>query len=56
MTLAGQKLGEHKQVQLVARIANSGQANAGKGDLEGRLEPVKVGSRNLKLVIDRELP
>lgn len=56
MTLAGQKLSDHKQVQLVARIANSGQANAGKGDLEGRLEPVKVGSRNLKLVIDRELP
>ncbi|NWG86598.1 MAG: c-type cytochrome biogenesis protein CcmI [Hydrogenophilaceae bacterium] len=54
--LGDAKLSDHKQVQLVARIANSGQPNAGKGDLEGRLESVKVGSRNIKLVIDREMP
>lgn len=56
MALGGAKLSEHKQVQLVARVANSGQPTAAPGDLEGRIERVAVGSRNLKLVIDRELP
>lgn len=56
MTLGGQSLADHKQVQLVARIANSGQPNASKGDLEGRLESVKLGSSKVRLVIDRELP
>lgn len=56
MTLGGAKLSDHKQVRLVARVANSGQPTAAPGDLEGRIEKAAVGSRNLKLVIDRELP
>lgn len=55
MALGGAKLSEHKQVRLVARVANAGQPAAAPGDLEGRVEKVAVGSRNVKLVIDREL-
>lgn len=55
MALGGAKLSDHKQVQLVARVANSGQPAAAPGDLEGRIEKVAVGSRKLKLVIDREI-
>ncbi len=54
--LGAAKLSDHKQVQVMARISHSGQPGLSKGDLEGRLEPVKVGNRNLKLIIDREQP
>ena len=56
MTLGGAKLSEHKLVQLVARVANTGQPAAAPGDLEGRLGSVKLGSQSVKLLIDRELP
>lgn len=55
MSLGGQKLSDHKQVQLIARIANSGQPAAAPGDLEGRIDKVAVGSRKIRLVIDREV-
>ncbi len=54
-TLGGAKLSDQKQVQLVARVANSGQPTAAPGDLEGRIEKVAVGNHAIKLVIDREL-
>jgi cytochrome c-type biogenesis protein CcmH len=40
-----------QQVQLVARISKSGNAAPQAGDLTGTLGPVKVGARDLKLVI-----
>ncbi len=46
------RLSSHKEVTLVARISKSGQAAAASGDLEGTLSPVKLGSKDLRLVID----
>jgi cytochrome c-type biogenesis protein CcmH len=39
------------QVQLVARISKSGQAMPQAGDLTGTFGPVKVGAKDVKLVI-----
>ena len=39
------------QVQLVARISRTGNAMPQPGDLTGSLGPVKVGARDVKLVI-----
>jgi cytochrome c-type biogenesis protein CcmH len=41
-----------KQVQIVARISKSGNAMPAAGDLTGKSGTVKVGTRDLKLVID----
>jgi cytochrome c-type biogenesis protein CcmH len=41
-----------QQVQLVARISKSGNATPQPGDLTGTLGPVKVGAREVKLVIN----
>jgi cytochrome c-type biogenesis protein CcmH len=46
------KLSLHSQVMLVARISKSGNATPQPGDITGSLGPVKVGTRDLKLVID----
>jgi cytochrome c-type biogenesis protein CcmH len=43
-------------VVLVARISASGNPIAQPGDLEGRLEGVRVGAEGVRLVIDRVLP
>ncbi len=47
------KLSNFKQVTLTARISKSGQPMGAAGDLEGTLSNVKVGSKGLKLVIDK---
>ncbi|GAB3775170.1 c-type cytochrome biogenesis protein CcmI [Ramlibacter monticola] len=45
------RLSLRPQVQLVARISKSGNAVPQPGDLTGTLGPVKVGTRDVKLVI-----
>jgi cytochrome c-type biogenesis protein CcmH len=50
------RLTSHKEVTLTARISTSGQAMPQSGDLEGVLTPVKVGAKNIKLVIDTIRP
>ena len=49
-------LSNHKEVVLLARISASGNPIAQPGDLEGRVIGVAVGSKDVKLVIDRVLP
>jgi cytochrome c-type biogenesis protein CcmH len=45
------KISLQSEVQLVARISKSGNATPQPGDLTGMIGPVKVGARNVKLVI-----
>jgi cytochrome c-type biogenesis protein CcmH len=46
------KLSGFDQVVVVARVSKSGNAMPQPGDLEGSVQAVKPGSRNLSLVID----
>jgi len=50
------KLSNFKEVTLIARISKSGQPMGGAGDLEGTLAGVKVGSKDIKLTIDKVRP
>jgi cytochrome c-type biogenesis protein CcmH len=54
--MAGHLLSSQREVVLVARISASGNPIAQPGDLEGRLEGVRVGAEGVRLVIDRVLP
>jgi cytochrome c-type biogenesis protein CcmH len=47
------KLSNFKEVTLTARISKTGQPMGAAGDLEGTLKNVKVGSKGIKLVIDK---
>lgn len=47
------KLSGQNEVILGARISRNGNATPQPGDLMGTLGPVKVGARNLRLVIDQ---
>lgn len=47
------KLSNFKEVTLSARISKSGDPMGAPGDLEGSLTKVKVGSKGIKLVIDK---
>lgn len=49
-------LSGQKEVVLVARISASGNPIGQAGDLEGRISGVVVGSKDVKLIIDRVLP
>ncbi len=46
------RLSKFKEVTLTARVAKSGDIKGAPGDLEGTLKAVKVGSTDIKLVID----
>jgi cytochrome c-type biogenesis protein CcmH len=46
------RLSKFKEVTLVARVAKSGDIKGAPGDLEGSLKAVKVGSTDVRLVID----
>lgn len=46
------RLSKFKEVTLVARVAKSGDVKGAAGDLEGSLKAVKVGSTDVRLVID----
>jgi len=50
------RLSTQSQVLLVARISASGNAMPQPGDLTGTLGPVKLGARDLKLVIGEVVP
>lgn len=48
------KLSNFTQVVVGARISKSGNATPGTGDLEGIVEPVKPGAKNLRIKIDSQ--
>jgi cytochrome c-type biogenesis protein CcmH len=50
------RLSSFKEVTLTARVSLTGEAMAKSGDLEGTLTPVKVGAKDIKLVIDTVRP
>jgi len=50
---AAMKLSNFPEVVVGARVSKSGNATPQAGDLEGLSNPVKVGSADLKVVIDR---
>lgn len=52
----GQKLSEVAAVALEARIARAGMATRSSGDLFGVAEKTKVGSQDVRLVIDQVQP
>jgi len=53
---AAVKISGFEEVVLVARVSKAGSAMPAKGDLEGVGKPVKVGSKDAILTIDRVLP
>ncbi|NTV97185.1 MAG: c-type cytochrome biogenesis protein CcmI, partial [Thiobacillus sp.] len=46
------RLSNFKEIDLVARVAKSGDVKGAPGDLEGSMAKVKVGATGVKLVID----
>lgn len=52
----GMNLSAFPSVTVVARISKSGNASAQSGDLEGSVGPVKPGTQNLQINIDRAIP
>ncbi len=44
------------EVIIEARITKTGQAVPSSGDLQGFSEPVKVGTNNISIVIDQQIP
>jgi cytochrome c-type biogenesis protein CcmH len=54
--MPSRKLSDIDTVVIVARLSKSGQAMPGSGDLEGMSQPIKPGTENITVVIDRERP
>jgi len=52
----GQKISSFKTVTIEARVAKAGKAQSTSGDLFVTIKNVKVGSKNVKLVIDQVQP
>jgi cytochrome c-type biogenesis protein CcmH len=52
----GMKLSAFPSVMVVARISKSSNASAQSGDLEGRVGPVKPGTQNIQISIDKVVP
>ncbi|MFH1494908.1 MAG: c-type cytochrome biogenesis protein CcmI [Pseudomonadota bacterium] len=50
------KLSNHAEVMVSARVSKSGQAISQSGDLLGRISPVKLGQQGVAIVIDKVLP
>lgn len=50
------KLSDHPQVVVSARVSRSGQAMAQSGDFQGQAGPVKLGQQGLNIEIDTVLP
>lgn len=50
------RLSSQAEVTLTARVSLTGEAMAKSGDLEGTLTPVKVGAKDIKLVINTVRP
>lgn len=54
--MPSRKLSDIETVVIVARLSKSGQAMPGSGDMEGMSQPIKPGTENITIVIDRERP
>ena len=54
--MPSRKLSDIDTVVIVARLSKSGKAMPESGDLEGMSQPVKPGTDNITVVIDRERP
>jgi len=52
----GMNLSSFPSVMVVARISKSGNASAQSGDLEGSVGPLKPGTQNIQVNIDRVIP
>lgn len=50
------RLSKFKEVTLVARLSKSGDPKGAAGDLEGEIKAVKVGAKDVRLVIDKVKP
>lgn len=50
------KLSNHAEVMISARVSKSGQAMAQSGDLQGKTGPVKLGQQGVAIVIDAVVP
>lgn len=46
-------ISKFKAVTIIARVSKSGEATPKPGDLTGQLDQVNVGSKNIKLIIDK---
>jgi cytochrome c-type biogenesis protein CcmH len=54
--MPSRKLSDIDTVVIVARLSKSGKAMAESGDLEGMSQPIKPGTENITIVIDRQRP
>jgi cytochrome c-type biogenesis protein CcmH len=54
--MPSRKLSDIDTVVIVARLSKSGKAMPESGDLEGMSQPIKPGTENITVVIDRERP
>lgn len=54
--LPDRKLSLFSEVIIEARITKTGNPSAAPDDLEGSLSGIKVGSKNIELVINRKIP
>lgn len=50
------KMSSFPEVVIEARVSKSGQAVPASGDLQGFSEPVKIGSNNIGIVINKQIP
>lgn len=50
------KLSNHAEVMISARVSKSGQAMAQSGDLQGKIGPVKLGQQGVAIAIDTVVP
>jgi cytochrome c-type biogenesis protein CcmH len=50
------KLSNHPEVTISARVSKSGQAMAQSGDLQGKVGPVKLGRKDVMITIDSVVP
>lgn len=50
------KLSDHPEVMVSARVSKSGQAMARSGDLQGKIGPIKLGRKDVAITIDSVLP
>lgn len=50
------KLSDHQVVTLIAKISKLGEAMAQPGDLQGEIKRVKVGAKDVQVMIDKVMP
>lgn len=50
------KLSNHSEVMISARVSKSGQPMAQSGDLQGKIGPIKLGQQGVAIVIDTVVP